>query len=112
MSIAAKDYGVVVIARDESSNIEECLKAILNTDDTAVMVVVDSRTTDNTAEIARRFTPRVSVIDGNRGHLRNVGYRDLDLPYEAHSRLCGGSAQNDGRRFAAGNRWRCAGAKG
>jgi glycosyltransferase involved in cell wall biosynthesis len=47
---------VVVITRNEEANIERCLSSVTWADE---IVVVDSGSTDRTAEIARRFTDRV-----------------------------------------------------
>jgi glycosyltransferase involved in cell wall biosynthesis len=46
----------VVITRNEEANIERCLKSLAFCDD---IVVVDSCSTDNTVEIARKFTSNV-----------------------------------------------------
>ncbi|GEM_PF-5500245 len=76
-----RDFGVVIIARDEENNIGDCLASICSVGAAPVSVVVDSRTNDNTAEIARKYTPLIEVVSGNRGKLRNVGYKKLNLPY-------------------------------
>jgi glycosyltransferase involved in cell wall biosynthesis len=47
---------VVVITKNEAANIERCLASVAWADE---IVVVDSGSTDGTAEIARRFTQRV-----------------------------------------------------
>jgi len=47
---------VVVITKNEEANIERCLASVTWADE---IVVVDSGSTDRTAEIARRFTQRV-----------------------------------------------------
>lgn len=81
--IMKKDFGVVIIARDEEHNIGDCLLNLRQAGADPVLVVVDSRTNDKTAEIAREYTSMVIVTEGNRGRLRNIGYRELDLPYVA-----------------------------
>lgn len=78
-----KDYGAVVIARDEERNIEACLSALTNSEGCSIHVVVDSRTVDRTAELAQNYTAQVYVIEGNRGRLRNEGYKRLGLPFVA-----------------------------
>jgi len=50
-------YSTVVITYNESSNIERCLSSVHETSDE--IIVVDSFSTDNTAELARRFGARV-----------------------------------------------------
>ena len=49
---------VVVLARDEASRIEHCLKSVRWCDE--VVVVVDDSSVDDTESIARRFTSHVS----------------------------------------------------
>lgn len=49
---------VTVITRNESSNISAALESVSWADE---IVVVDAESTDDTAAIARRFTPRVMV---------------------------------------------------
>lgn len=51
---------VIVITRNEQSNIGECLKSV---DFANEVVVVDYASTDNTAEIARSFGAQVHVTD-------------------------------------------------
>jgi glycosyltransferase involved in cell wall biosynthesis len=51
---------VVLITRNEQDEIEECLEGVSWADE---IVVVDSRSTDRTVELARRFTDRVFVKD-------------------------------------------------
>lgn len=50
---------VALIARDEAARIERCLASVAWADE--IVVVVDDRTTDATAEIARRHTPHVFI---------------------------------------------------
>jgi len=50
---------VTLIARDEAHRIGKCLERLGWVDE--IVVVVDDRTTDKTAEIARRFTEHVHV---------------------------------------------------
>ncbi len=50
---------MVLIARDEAARIERCLSSLTWVDE--IVVVVDDRTTDETAAIARRFTGLVFV---------------------------------------------------
>jgi len=49
---------VIVIAGNEESNIEDCLKSAAWADE---IIVVDSESADRTAEIAKRYTPNVHV---------------------------------------------------
>lgn len=78
-----EDFGVVIIARDEERNIGTCLASLKEAGINTIMVIIDSRTGDKTAEVAQKYTPRIEVVDGNRGRLRNTGYRKLGLPYAA-----------------------------
>ncbi len=78
-----EDYGVAIIARDEELNIGPCLTSLIKSDVMAIIVIIDSRTRDRTAEVAKKYTHLVEVIEGNRGRLRNAGYTRLGLPYVA-----------------------------
>ncbi|MCI0342010.1 MAG: glycosyltransferase family 2 protein [Planctomycetales bacterium] len=53
---AGPRLSVAVIVQDEERNLEACLESVKFADE---IVVVDSHSTDRTAEIARRFTDRV-----------------------------------------------------
>lgn len=50
---------VNITALNEEKNIERCLKSASFADE--IVVTIDSRTADNTAQIARKYTPRVYV---------------------------------------------------
>jgi glycosyltransferase involved in cell wall biosynthesis len=52
---------VSIIARDEERRLSKCLESVRFSDD--VVVVVDSRSTDRTAEIAREYGCRVYIED-------------------------------------------------
>lgn len=63
---------VVVITRNEESNIEECLKSASAADE---IIVVDDNSTDKTVEIAKRFTSKVfSRKMDIEGRHRNYAY--------------------------------------
>jgi glycosyltransferase involved in cell wall biosynthesis len=49
-----------VLARDEGRYLADCLASLAWADE--LLVLVDDRTTDDTAVIARRYTPRVHVL--------------------------------------------------
>ncbi len=49
---------VNIICKNEEKNIEDCLKSVIWADE---IVVVDGESTDNTVEIARRYTDKVFV---------------------------------------------------
>jgi glycosyltransferase involved in cell wall biosynthesis len=51
---------VILITRDEASNIAACLESVAWADE---IVVVDSGSTDETPAICRRYTPNVTVTD-------------------------------------------------
>lgn len=48
---------VIIIAKDEQENIKDCLESVKWADE--IVVVVDDRTKDKTAEIARKYTPKI-----------------------------------------------------
>ncbi len=70
---------VVVTAGEEEKQIEACLKTALWADE---IVVVDSCSTDRTAEIARRFTDKVYVIPW-RGYIgqKMVALEKVEAPW-------------------------------
>src|SRR3989338_6432722 len=64
---------VVVITKNEESNIEDCLRSVNDWADE--IVVVDDESTDKTVEIARRFTDKVFLKKmENEGRHRNWAY--------------------------------------
>ncbi|WP_406568106.1 glycosyltransferase [Caldinitratiruptor microaerophilus] len=74
-------FGIVVIARDEETRLGRCLQSLEGSGADPVVVVVDSRTRDDTAAVARAYTKHVIVADGQRGRLRNIGYRHVNQPF-------------------------------
>ena len=80
---------VVVITKNESGRIAECLKSVQWADE---IVVLDDYSTDNTVEIAKQFTPRVyqRMMDIEGKH-RNYSYRlathDWILSLDADERV-------------------------
>lgn len=52
-----KKLSVIIIARDEEGNIKDCLESVKWADE--IVVVVDDRTTDKTAQIAKKYTDKV-----------------------------------------------------
>jgi glycosyltransferase involved in cell wall biosynthesis len=60
----ARSFGVVVLSKNGAGRIEHCLQSIVEgrfADE--IVVAVDSDTTDETAAVARRFTPHVHLIE-------------------------------------------------
>lgn len=68
---------VVVITRNEEANIERCLRSAAWADE---IVVVDSQSSDRTAELARAFTEKVLVTEW-RGY---AAMRELAVTRAAH----------------------------
>lgn len=54
------ELSVILITRDEAANIRACLESVAWADE---IIVVDSGSIDDTADIAREFTPHVYVHD-------------------------------------------------
>lgn len=62
---------VVIPARNEEKNIEECLSSLLAQQYPAQLteiLVVDDQSVDNTAAIVQRFSPRVTLLQIPPGH--------------------------------------------
>lgn len=55
----SKRLSVVIIAKDEEENIGNCLESVKWAEE--IVVVVDDRTTDKTAQIAKKYTPKVYI---------------------------------------------------
>ncbi|MDZ7262736.1 MAG: glycosyltransferase family 2 protein [candidate division KSB1 bacterium] len=55
-----KKLSVIIITLNEEKNIRECLEGVQWADE---IVVVDSRSSDNTCQIARNFTDKVFTVD-------------------------------------------------
>jgi glycosyltransferase involved in cell wall biosynthesis len=51
---------VIIICRDEASQIEACLRSVAFADE---IIVVDSGSTDDTCQLARQHTPHVHVVE-------------------------------------------------
>jgi len=56
---AGRRVSVVIIAKNEAARIEQCLASVAWADE---IVVVDSGSTDDTCEIARRYTDKVFTV--------------------------------------------------
>ena len=54
------DLSVIVITLNEEKNIRDCLQSVAWADE---IVVVDSKSTDRTVEIAREFTEKIIITD-------------------------------------------------
>ncbi len=61
---------VVVVARNEAARLPDCLRSVADADE---LVVVDHRSTDETAGIARALGARVVEADGPLSELRRIG---------------------------------------
>lgn len=71
---------VVVCSYNGARGIEECLRAVADLDyPNYEVIVVNDGSTDNTAEIARRFDVRlISIENGGLSNARNVGLKVAD----------------------------------
>ncbi len=62
---------VIVITYNEEINIKECLESVSWADE---IIVVDSKSVDKTAEIAKDFTHNITIVDNiPYGEKRNIG---------------------------------------
>lgn len=65
---------VVVTTKNEASNIENCLKSIIEQDYPNIeIIVVDNSSTDQTKELAKKYTDRVFDLGPERSAQRNFG---------------------------------------
>ena len=62
---------VIIITLNEEENIEQCLQSIYGwTDD---IHIADSNSTDNTVEIAKRYTDNIHIVEErSRGHWATI----------------------------------------
>jgi len=77
---------VVVPARDEAQVIGRCLAALVREKQDGTIdriVVVDNNSTDETINIARRFTDEVLQVDGAVSAVRNAGAAIAGTPFLA-----------------------------
>jgi (heptosyl)LPS beta-1,4-glucosyltransferase len=80
---------VTVITRNEAANLAGALESVTWADE---IVVVDSRSTDETVEIARRYASRVEVHDwkgysAQRNYAANIAANDWILALDADERV-------------------------
>jgi glycosyltransferase involved in cell wall biosynthesis len=72
---------VIVITYNEEYNIRQCLESVKGfTDD---IIVIDSKSTDSTVEIAKDYTKNIYIIEqGHWAEIRNWAMRNADIKYE------------------------------
>jgi len=78
------DISVIVTTKNEAVNIENCLQAIENQAYPAEkreIIVVDNNSSDNTKEIAGKFTDRIYNFGPERSAQRNFGARQASGRY-------------------------------
>jgi glycosyltransferase involved in cell wall biosynthesis len=80
---------VTVITRNESANLEAALASVVWADE---IVVVDAESTDDTAAIARRHTPRVDVrpwpgYSAQKNHAASLASNDWIFSLDADERV-------------------------
>ena len=86
---------VTVITRNEAANIEGALESVKWADE---IVVVDSRSSDNTVEIARRHAARIEIQDwkgysAQRNYAAEIASHDWILALDADERVPADLAQ-------------------
>ena len=73
------DLSVVIITKNESSRIRECLKSV---EWAREIILVDDESTDDTVAIAREFTDKITVRRmENEGRHRNAAYGMATRPW-------------------------------
>jgi glycosyltransferase involved in cell wall biosynthesis len=72
---------VIILTLNEEENIRQCLQSIDRwTDD---IHIVDSNSTDNTVEIAKKYTNHIHIIEeGHWANIRNWAMSNIPLKYE------------------------------
>ena len=83
------ELSVVIITKDEAHNIADALESVRWAED---LVVVDSGSTDQTVEIARRYTDRVSTHDwqgygAQKNYATGLAAHDWVLSLDADERV-------------------------
>ena len=78
MNRASVPLSVLVPTRNEAANIEECLRSVAFADE---VVVVDSRSTDGTAELAAREGARVVDFQWNGRYPRKKNWALENVPF-------------------------------
>jgi glycosyltransferase involved in cell wall biosynthesis len=78
MKRAAVPISVLIPTRNEARNIEECLRSVAFAAD---VVVVDSRSTDGTAEMAARLGARVIDFDWNGRYPKKKNWALENVPF-------------------------------
>ena len=75
--VQRKKVTVVVPARNEENTIEGCLKALDRQTITPEIIVIDGKSTDRTAVVAKKYADKV-VSDNGRGiaYARNLGWKN------------------------------------
>jgi rhamnosyltransferase len=81
-----RSVSVVIPVRNEAANIEACIESILSQSvRTREIVVVDSRSTDGTTDLLKKFSQvRVITIEPesfNHGEARNIGVREANTEW-------------------------------
>ncbi|MCI0337211.1 MAG: glycosyltransferase family 2 protein [Acidobacteria bacterium] len=70
---------ILVPVKNEELNIAACLESVAWADD---IWVVDSRSTDRTVEIAKRYTDNIVQFDYSGGHLKKKNWALEKLPFK------------------------------
>jgi len=78
------DVSIIITTRNEEENIADCLKSIkeqTHPQNMIEVIMVDNNSTDNTVEIARRFTDKVYNYGPERSAQRNFGIKQAAGEY-------------------------------
>ena len=82
---------VIIIAKNEEENIEDCLKSVTWTDE---IIVVDSESRDKTIEIAKNFTGKIFIkkwegFANQKRYALSLASNELVLNLDADERVSG-----------------------
>tara|TARA_B100001250_G_scaffold414393_1_gene452484 strand:- start:2766 stop:3695 length:930 start_codon:yes stop_codon:yes gene_type:complete len=79
--VSSKSIGLLIVTRNEESNIERCLKPVIASKIIDKILVIDSESEDSTPEIIKKYNLPLFIIkkeEFNHGATRELGRKKLD----------------------------------